>query len=72
MASICKSCRAPIKWIQMAKSGKKNPLDVQPTPDGNVAIGGDGLGYIVNDMNRKPPLYKSHFATCPNAQQHKK
>jgi hypothetical protein len=56
----------------MAKSGKKNPLDVLPAEKGNVAIGGDGLGYVVSNDDRTPPLYVSHFATCPGAASHRK
>jgi hypothetical protein len=55
-----------------SKSGKKNPLDVLPAENGNVAIGGDGLGYVVSNDDRTPPLYVSHFATCPGAASHRK
>lgn len=68
----CRSCGAAIRWVQMAKSGKKNPLDVLPAEKGNVAIGGDGLGYVVSNDDRTPPLYVSHFATCPGAASHRK
>lgn len=68
----CRSCGAAIRWVQMAKSGKKSPLDVHPADKGNVAIGEDGLGYTVTGEGRTPPLYLSHFATCPGAASHRK
>lgn len=77
----CKSCGAPIVWIKMA-GGKSMPCDADQvlywqqaggsqkivTPNGEVLsaeLRGDpdkatGIGYI------------SHFATCPNADQHRR
>lgn len=41
--SVCRSCRAPVLWVEM-KSGKKNPLDPQPDiKRGNVMIVRDPL-----------------------------
>lgn len=77
--SVCKSCGAEIIWIK-TKNGKNMPCDAKPisyrntfpqgslvliTPDGKVARGefdpsSDTIGYL------------SHFATCPNANQHRK
>ena len=77
----CKSCGAEIIWIKMG-SGKSMPCDATPisykkpehpgakgltliTPRGTVVKavfdpGGDNVGYT------------SHFATCPNANAHRK
>ena len=77
----CRSCGADIVWITMA-SGKKMPCDagmvsfkyadpgdkeaqIYVTPEGKIARGyidpaGGGVGYI------------SHFATCPNANKHRR
>ena len=77
--SRCKSCGKEIIWIKMA-SGKSMPVDAEPisykldmhngnltliTPDGRVVKaffdpGSDVVGYT------------SHFATCPNANAHRK
>lgn len=74
--SKCRSCGAEIIWIKMG-SGKRMPCDKDPvtftrgggpesfvTPEGKVERGKrskEGLtGYI------------SHFATCPNANQHRR
>lgn len=76
----CRSCGAEIKFIQL-KSGKWNPVDpakrtfvkdegdeILVTEAGEVVHGrfasveegANGVGYI------------SHFATCPNANAHRK
>ena len=80
----CRSCGAEIIWIRTA-SGKSMPCDaagisysevLHPCVDGNEVLtlvtkagtivrtefdpGGDKIGYI------------SHFATCPNANMHRK
>jgi len=78
---ICKSCGAAIIWVRTAKSFM--PLDpalipVQPDPQGTVwAIKENGEmirgnkvsvscegGYVLARV--------SHFATCPNANQHRR
>lgn len=58
----CASCRANILWIKMAKSGKPHPVD--PKPFKFVVENQDG-GYVAVG-------YQSHFASCPNADQHRK
>lgn len=75
--SKCKSCGKEIIWVN-TKRGKSMPCDAAPirfsraekgelfvTPFGEVVSGvrcstSDEIGYI------------SHFATCPNANQHRK
>jgi hypothetical protein len=47
------------------------PLDADPVPDGNVIVV-MGVAYVVE----RPPgpgevRYRSHFATCPNADHHR-
>lgn len=77
----CRSCGAEIIWVKLA-SGKSMPCDAESvtywaddkgddmvvTPNGEVVrarLSGEaseatGIGYI------------SHFATCPNADRHRK
>ena len=72
--STCRSCGAPIRWI-WTTGGKNMPCDAQEihyslggrevfvTADGKVergTRGGERTGYI------------SHFATCPQADQHRR
>jgi hypothetical protein len=56
------------------------PVDADPVPDGNLVLSGTAEGVdpvvLVVDpraqMIDSPPHYVSHFATCPNADQHRK
>jgi hypothetical protein len=75
--AVCKSCGAPLVWIKTV-AGKTMPCDAEMvtyteaesggisivTPDGSVVKGNIGEG------NKKG--YISHFATCPNAAQHRR
>jgi hypothetical protein len=60
--SNCRSCNAPILWIVTNPGGKRMPLDAKPEKrfviEGGQAFSRD--------------TYVSHFATCPNAAQHRK
>ena len=77
--SKCRSCGAEIKFIKL-KSGKWNPVDTQK----HTLIEGDGNEIIVTesgevvhgrfasiDEGANRSGYISHFATCPNANQHR-
>lgn len=84
--SVCRTCRMPIRWVVMASTGKRMPLDAEPDCNlGNVMIltaaaGADEgkavvLGGKVLDKaraDRSLSLYASHFVTCPNAAQHRR
>lgn len=84
--SQCKSCGAPVLWVRTMK-GKKMPLDPDLTlegemilvdlPDGSIAAVHrssvsefDGLLGAVELA--AAPGRTSHFATCPNADQHRR
>ena len=65
--SICKSCGAEIFW-QKLPNGKLMPYDAEPY-------------LVVTEEDVKNPAYWcdkegayhiTHFATCPNANQHRK
>lgn len=58
-ATRCSSCSASIVWFKTA-SGKRMPVDESSTQPTDRA---DQL-----DLTR----HKSHFATCPNANQHRR
>ena len=83
--SFCRSCGADIIWIKMKATGKAMPCDsakisysenMHPGATGNTVLtlvtehgtvvrtafdpAGDKIGYT------------SHFATCPNANQHRR
>jgi hypothetical protein len=73
--SACRSCGAPIRWA-LTTNGRRIPLDPDPVEGGNLALADQGttpIAYYV-DPEDEPvpgPLYVSHFATCPNAAQHR-
>jgi hypothetical protein len=51
-AGKCLACGAKLLW-HVGKSGKQNPLNAEPDPNGRIFV--DGVRYT------------SHFATCPQA-----
>lgn len=59
LATRCSSCQALIVWFRTA-SGKRAPVDEAST------LPTDAEHQL--DMTR----HKSHFATCPNANQHRR
>lgn len=82
--TVCRSCGQEIRWVVMASTGKRMPLDPDPNFEkGNVAFieGGEHdskamtLGGPILDQARatqKDALYVSHFATCPQAAKHRR
>ena len=58
--SQCKSCGADIEWIEYA--GKRHPLDVRKR---------QGF-YKLVDTWTLGTFRESHFATCPDADKHRK
>jgi hypothetical protein len=74
--SACRSCSAPIVWVGTER-GKAMPLDAQPydgdDPSGLFVIrvvDGKALAIAVPpEAFAGEPLYRSHFATCPQADQ---
>ena len=75
----CKSCGAPIEYITM-ESGKKNPVNVPGAPwsammGENVVVKIRGRGGFVMKIPDQGPMievFRSHFATCPNAAMHRR
>jgi hypothetical protein len=77
--SACRSCHEPVWWI-VTEGGKRMPLDMLPSPRGNVrVIPGDpavaqvlGGTALAEARSQGGELYVSHFATCENAAQHRR
>lgn len=70
--STCRSCGAEIIWAVMG-SGKRMPFDAEPvipSPTGLFVVITDDEG--VHGLSQNNPLYRSHFATCPNAAEHRR
>jgi hypothetical protein len=73
----CRSCGERILWAETVK-GRRIPIDVQPAHDGNIRLEPQGqhapplaivlTGQIENNTQR----WRSHFASCPNAAQHRR
>lgn len=65
--SQCRSCGAPIVWAT-TPSGKSMPLDEASETwwllEGGVAVGESRCRGVV--------VHKSHFATCPHAESHRR
>lgn len=81
-AASCRSCGEQIVWAETV-NGKRVPMDVDPVPDLPGAMlfrlteFPDREGFLAEfvkpaDRGREPELYVSHFATCPNADQHRR
>ncbi len=73
--SKCRSCQAPVIWTKM-ESGKMMPVDANPVTGFELTepdYAADSAG-----ASPDPPrgvakkVYASHFATCPNADEHRK
>lgn len=74
-ASKCRSCKASIYW-GVTKSGANMPVDVKMVKEGtrfemDESVNPPHLRTIKNaDLDQ--PGHASHFATCPNANQHRR
>lgn len=84
MSGLCRSCDAPVVWVETEatakKGGRRMPLDADPTDtrkalvveNGNIVYTGQTTGDhtpIVRYV--KNGRHRSHFATCPNASRHR-
>lgn len=79
----CASCDAEIVWCVTSK-GTSMPIDPLPVPGGNVVLDGErktrmgrmapfALVLSHGDVPLgDPPRYRSHFVSCPFAEQHRR
>jgi hypothetical protein len=73
----CRSCGAAIRWVDTSK-GKKMPVNAEPIPIDQIepddlvvdSIGRVTKGKLANRLS--DPFFRSHFATCPDANQWRK
>ena len=76
--AYCRSCGRTVLWVTLTPSGKRTPLDAEPTPAGTVIITDTAppTGRVLTkpEVGSHPgvPRYVSHFATCPQAKQWRK
>lgn len=73
----CKSCRARIFWT-VTIHGKSTPMDAEPSDDAGWVIDGktEQGAPVVRQLepliDGDKPRFHPHWATCPNADQHRK
>lgn len=74
----CTSCGAAM-FFATTTDGKELPVDAQPAADGTVSVTFTdpptavvvGRGQAAGMRAAGIQLYRSHFATCPNADHHR-
>jgi hypothetical protein len=77
--STCRSCGAEVVWA-VTPGGKRMPVDPEPVVDGNVHLDRRQNPPLAQVIGSAPTLYDeepadvyvSHFATCPNADRHRR
>lgn len=67
--STCRSCGARIVWAE-TENGKRMPIDAKPEKRLVLIIDPPSPG--TTPLVDVRDTYVSHFATCPNAAQHRK
>lgn len=72
MSATCSTCGAAIVWAKTLANGKPAPFDAAPVPDGGFTIE-DGVAIPVGLLTgENAPRYVTHFATCPDADKHRR
>lgn len=73
--ATCGSCRAQIRWFK-TPAGRSMPVDVEPSEAGTIVIE-EGIAVVspakaMGARNAGEDTYMPHWATCPNANEHRK
>jgi hypothetical protein len=76
MPSVCNSCKQEILWAK-TENGRSMPIDPKPIGRGTLeltVVNADYRVRVVPKEERKfrGDLYRSHFASCPFAEKHRK
>lgn len=66
--SSCRSCGEPVIWA-LTQREKRMPVDVVPVVGGNIELETPLATYVQKSDKLR---YVSHFATCVDADQHRK
>lgn len=78
--AACRSCSAVIIWARTA-AGSRMPVDLEPAEGGTVLLSGSRVrptatvvspGQAAAAAAAGQELRKSHFATCPRADRHRR
>lgn len=75
----CRSCKAPVRWA-LTTSGARMQLDAVAVEGGGWLVDGKDTDGRFVCRRVEPLLYQhgdaprfvSHFATCPDAQEHRR
>lgn len=78
-ATECKSCKAKI-FFAVTLNGREIPVDYEPVENGNLEITlppdprDMPTAFVLrrDDKALTPTRYVSHFATCPDADEHRR
>jgi len=62
--ALCRSCQAEIRWIT-TEAGRQAPVDARPEKRFIIE------DRLAGEVGRLVDAYVSHFATCPDADQHR-
>ncbi len=72
--SCCRSCGVSIQWC-VTEKGERIPMDELPHEDGNMVIVIENHESVARQhlplLDADLPRYRSHFATCPQADEHR-
>jgi len=73
----CQSCDARIVWVKTTHGGRM-PLDAEPHEEGSILVAfarDEPMGVVLTGdvlawaRDNDATLYRSHFASCPDAEQ---
>lgn len=73
----CRSCHRPIRWVETEK-GKLMPIDPEPSAAGTILLRPQidrktlAIVGVPTEAFLGEPRYVSHFATCPDADRHRR
>lgn len=83
--SVCRSCAAPIVWVEIEASGRRMPLDpaldvsdmaAWPVDTAGLVAVRAGFGHVLANGSAVDTstfsYHRSHFVTCPNAAEHRR
>ena len=71
----------PVYWVVWPKSGKRMPIDMKESPEGDILLSYKREENILEASHVKHyegrdlaerRKFISHFATCPNADEHRR
>lgn len=74
----CRSCQAPIVWAKTTPGDRSIPLDANDdgtamvVDNGNLVLVDDPERTVVRYVKAGEGRYQTHFASCPQAAEHRR